>query len=153
MEALAEALSALSGGQEEPYPEDDQEHQDVARDGEDRHGLIPGLATRSIHLAIPPASSMTSGPPRASWHRAHAARAAGGSNTLVGRFIRTLAIVAARSSSTSATRLRVRCGLALGRRTTWPTTGCQALAAMFYGGRSAGSGSTGLRPRPLQLTW
>jgi hypothetical protein len=95
-------------------------------------------------IAIPPSSSMTFlASAYASWHRAQAAKDAGGSNTPAGRFIRTLAIVAARSSSTSFTRRSVRCSVAAGRRTTWPTTGCQAPAAMSYGGRSAGLGSTG----------
>jgi hypothetical protein len=79
------------------------------------------VATHSIHFAIPPASSMTfPASAYASWHRAQAAKDAGGSKTLVGRFIRMLAIVAARSRSTSFSRRRSRCGVAAGRRTMWP---------------------------------
>jgi hypothetical protein len=73
----------------EPHPEDDQEDQDGACDEEYLHGpVLHGLATHSIHFAIPPASSMTFlASAYASWHRAQAAKDAGGSNTLVGRHL------------------------------------------------------------------
>jgi hypothetical protein len=58
--------------------------------------------TPAIHFACPPASSMTFlASAYASWHRAQAAKDAGGSNTLVGRFIRTLALLGAQSRWTS----------------------------------------------------
>jgi hypothetical protein len=92
---------------------------------------VAHLATHSIHFAIPPACSMTLlASAYAFWHRSHAARDTGGSNTTFGRFSLTLAIVLAKSKSTSVTRRRVRCGLALGRRTMWPVIdgrdGCPA---------------------------
>jgi hypothetical protein len=77
----------------------------------------------------------------ASWHRGQAAKDAGASNTTAGRFIRTLAIVAARSSSTSATRRRVRCGLAFGWITTWPSVPMD-LRRQNWGPASTGLGRT-----------
>jgi hypothetical protein len=57
---------------------------------------VPHVAASSIHFAIPPACSMTLlACAYASRHRSHATRDVGGSNTIAGRFILTLAIVAA----------------------------------------------------------
>jgi hypothetical protein len=57
---FARPSCASGGGQEEPHPEGYQEDQDRARYDGQLHGLVlHGLATDSIHFAIPPASSMT----------------------------------------------------------------------------------------------
>jgi hypothetical protein len=118
---LPEAPPGLSsgGGQEESHPEADQEDQDGASHEAHQHGLVlHGLARHSIHCASPPACSITPlASADASWHRSQAATDAGGSNTMAGRFIRTFAIVAVSSSSTSVTRRRVRWVVAAGRRT------------------------------------
>jgi hypothetical protein len=83
------------------------------------HRAIPSIF--SIHAVSPPACCITRlASAYASWHRVQAASNPTGWNTIIRSFVLTLAMVSARSSSTSDMRRRARCGPALGIVTTWP---------------------------------